>query len=615
MSVAGLQNGDSVTFYRVLKFSQDARTTGGWVADTGFTTLTEEQIRKMLAVELVAGTTDTYRQVAITTENQNQYGIDEGIAADIADMAEVSGVTFKTYTGTAGADGIAKVTGPDEGLYVAIITPARAGDLYNPVFVGVDYQTNTSNIWTVNLNDSYQPASMAKKGEITLEKNATNQTNNSDNKVQTANVGDVITFEVKTTIPEFANSYTNAVFKITDQLTTGLDLDTTSIHVYKGSSAADAVAANELTAADTYSEGKAFKLTTTEGSATTTPVASAAAGDKYEVNFYTQYLLGLGAKQPIYITYTAKVLDTAVTSVNIEDNTVTLNFSNNPTDTEGHGILKDETKHYTFDIDGNLLGEDNWKTTEVIKVGLDKDGKEILQTVNIHEGQTVGALEGAKFKLYVADSNSQTKIRNEEGTEINASVYTNDIYNADTEFVSDATGRITVANATVPGIRGLDAGTYYLVETEAPAGYIKAQNGVKIVINATIENVTHTQYYDSTTGTLYDTQDAGNTRTQITWDVPELKSYTVTMNGVATASYTMTNEKPNKGDNVTGAAPLIGAANETAASPYGKITNTQGVELPSTGGMGTTILYVGGSILVILAAILLITKRRMNAED
>ena len=404
MSVAGLQNGDSVTFYRVLKFSQDARTTGGWVADTGFTTLTEEQIRKMLAVELVAGTTDTYRQVAITTENQNQYGIDEGIAADIADMAEVSGVTFKTYTGTAGADGIAKVTGPDEGLYVAIITPARAGDLYNPVFVGVDYQTNTSNIWTVNLNDSYQPASMAKKGEITLEKNATNQTNNSDNKVQTANVGDVITFEVKTTIPEFANSYTNAVFKITDQLTTGLDLDTTSIHVYKGSSAADAVAANELTAADTYSEGKACKLTTTEGSATTTPVASAAAGDKYEVNFYTQYLLGLGAKQPIYITYTAKVLDTAVTSVNIEDNTVTLNFSNNPTDTEGHGILKDETKHYTFDIDGNLLGEDNWKTTEVIKVGLDKDGKEILQTVNIHEGQTVGALEGAKFKLYVADS-------------------------------------------------------------------------------------------------------------------------------------------------------------------------------------------------------------------
>ena len=615
MSVSGLQAGDTVTFYRVLKFSQDARTTGGWVADTGFNTLTEAEIRKMLALELVPNTTDTYRQVAITAANQDQYGIDENIAAKIADMAEASGVSFKSYTATA-SGGVASVNTPEEGLYVAIITPARAGDLYNPVFVGVDYHNNnTSNTWKVDLENSYQPASMAKKGEITLEKNATNQTNNRDEKVQTANVGDVITFEVKTTIPEFANSYTNAVFKITDQLTTGLDLDTTSIHVYRGSSATDAVAANELTAADTYSDGVAYKLTTTEGSATGTPVASAANGDKYEVKFFTQYLLGLGAKQPIYITYIAKVLDTAVTSVNIEDNTVTLNFSNNPTDSEGHGILKDETKHYTFDIDGNLLGKDNWKTTEVVKVGLDKDGKEITKTVNIHEGQTIGALEGAKFKLYVADSNSQTKIRNEEGTEINASVYTNDIYDSNTEFVSDATGRITVANDTVPGIRGLDAGTYYLVETEAPAGYIKAQNGVKIVINATIENETHTQYYDSTTGTLHDTQDAENTRTQITWDVPELKSYTVTMNGVATASYTMTNEKPDMGDKVTGAAPLIGAANETAASPYGKITNTQGVELPSTGGMGTTILYIGGSILVILAAVLLITKRRMNAED
>ena len=35
----------------------------------------------------------------------------------------------------------------------------------------------------------------------------------------------------------------------------------------------------------------------------------------------------------------------------------------------------------------------------------------------------------------------------------------------------------------------------------------------------------------------------------------------------------------------------------------------------STGGRDTTILYVGGSILVLAAVILLITKRRMNAED
>ena len=44
------------------------------------------------------------------------------------------------------------------------------------------------------------------------------------------------------------------------------------------------------------------------------------------------------------------------------------------------------------------------------------------------------------------------------------------------------------------------------------------------------------------------------------------------------------------------------------------VVNNKGSELPSTGGMGTTIFYVVGSILVLGAAILLITKKRMSAR-
>ena len=44
------------------------------------------------------------------------------------------------------------------------------------------------------------------------------------------------------------------------------------------------------------------------------------------------------------------------------------------------------------------------------------------------------------------------------------------------------------------------------------------------------------------------------------------------------------------------------------------VINQTGNELPSTGGMGTTIFYVVGSILLIGAAILLITKKRMSVE-
>ena len=44
-----------------------------------------------------------------------------------------------------------------------------------------------------------------------------------------------------------------------------------------------------------------------------------------------------------------------------------------------------------------------------------------------------------------------------------------------------------------------------------------------------------------------------------------------------------------------------------------QVINQKGTELPSTGGIGTTIFYVVGAILVIGAGVVLITKRRMDA--
>ena len=46
-----------------------------------------------------------------------------------------------------------------------------------------------------------------------------------------------------------------------------------------------------------------------------------------------------------------------------------------------------------------------------------------------------------------------------------------------------------------------------------------------------------------------------------------------------------------------------------------EIQNLSGTELPSTGGIGTTIFYVLGSILVVAAGVLLVTKKRMSGKD
>ena len=58
------------------------------------------------------------------------------------------------------------------------------------------------------------------------------------------------------------------------------------------------------------------------------------------------------------------------------------------------------------------------------------------------------------------------------------------------------------------------------------------------------------------------------------------------------------------------------AAAQTAAQPVAvaTIVNNAGQQLPSTGGIGTTIFYIVGAILVLGSGILLVTRRRMNAN-
>lgn len=53
---------------------------------------------------------------------------------------------------------------------------------------------------------------------------------------------------------------------------------------------------------------------------------------------------------------------------------------------------------------------------------------------------------------------------------------------------------------------------------------------------------------------------------------------------------------------------------ELTAAQVRKVENNTGTVLPSTGGIGTTIFYVVGSILVVAAGVLLVTKKRMGRE-
>lgn len=132
---------------------------------------------------------------------------------------------------------------------------------------------------------------------------------------------------------------------------------------------------------------------------------------------------------------------------------------------------------------------------------------------------------------------------------------------------SDGVYRVAVAGETAEvikagnvTIKGLAEGTYYLEETKAPEGYNRLNTRQPVEVNA---NSTSTTPLNTTTDAT---------------------------TGIITY---------NPDDNI----------------PATEIENLTGAELPSTGGIGTTIFYIAGGVLAVGAGILLVTKKRVGAKE
>ena len=215
----------------------------------------------------------------------------------------------------------------------------------------------------------------------------------------------------------------------------------------------------------------------------------------------------------------------------------------------------------TIEFSNNPYGDGKSKTpwdrviVFTFKVSVDKyttvDEKEV-------------ALPGAGFTLYKEVNDSTTKdaktgaaIKAELATKnaaIKAAALKDDAY-----YVIAAEVEVDAAGDTF-GFKGVDDGNYVLVETTIPAGY-NAWNAEEFTITAAHD---------------------------VTADEPQLTS-------------------------LTGGNLFTGAVDTGILS--GKVENNSGVELPETGGIGTTIFYVLGGLLVAAAVVLLVTKKRMSSAE
>ena len=278
----------------------------------------------------------------------------------------------------------------------------------------------------------------------------------------------------------------------------------------------------------------------------------------WKIEFTKEYLQKRTAATVVTIEYKAKITD-AAKNVNPETNDVTIEYSRDPNNEENHGKKEDKTTHYTFDIDAGLQGDTEYTTSEIIKVAVDANGQPILEEKEYSNKEKHHPLAGAKFKLYKDEACTQP--------------YTNSEITESTEFTTDAMGRME--------IKGLDEGIYYLKETSPAPGYTLITTPVKFEITASYKEVPAT-----------DTCNA----------YQELDYYEVKVNGTATSHYTIENGTVKKTD--AGAAGDVGT----------EIVNKQGHSLPSTGGIGTTLFYIIGSILALGAGILLVVRRRMSMQ-
>ena len=177
------------------------------------------------------------------------------------------------------------------------------------------------------------------------------------------------------------------------------------------------------------------------------------------------------------------------------------------------------------------------------------------------DGSNQKPLTGADFRLdkFIKDENGADTYKGVEGTWTDVTTLGSGDNKPSKTKETLGTGDDAAENAKFT-FKGLDDGYYRLVETATPEGYNTiADKYFEITANHTVEGLQSLAGTDGSTFNLTATKAEGKLE--------------------------------------------------------GDIENNQGTELPSTGGMGTTILYVAGSILVLAAAILLVTKRRMNAED
>lgn len=299
-----------------------------------------------------------------------------------------------------------------------------------------------------------------------------------------ADVGQLVMFTVTGEVPD-TTGYTTYTYKIEDTMTSGLLFNST-LSEFKVTFGTE-----KIDVTPTYKDN-GFTLT-------------------FDMTDYQEYV-----GEVITIAYKAKVTEEAVDS-DTTKNSVTLTYSNNP---------KEDTTLTTTPIEVPVYSSE----INVIKV----DAKD----ENIKLAGAIFVIKNADDKYYQAKDSEGNIITGVATTETVALVSWVDTEEEATKLVTEDSGTIV--------FEGVENGTYYLVEVEAPDGYNKLTGPVTVKVGYNEE------------GTNLETVAVSHTET---------------------------------------------------------VENSTGTKLPQTGGIGTKLFIIIGSLLAVASGAILIVNKRMSKEN
>lgn len=378
--------------------------------------------------------------------------------------------------------------------------------------------------------------------------------------VNEAGIGESVKYEITGTLPSNIADYKEYFYRFTDTLSKGLTYNDDMVITVNG---------KDVT--------KYFYKNATEYSETTGTTITVAIQDLLALENLTDPAVGTITKDTkIVLTYSATVNEHAEINA-ANPNNVDLEYSNNPNDS-GEGTTtpppenpsepaptkptgktpKDEVETYVTEVHINKVdGKNNPLNGAEFEISGTSLKKIIVKTEEFTEdaGGTYYKLKDGTYTTEAPKTDDEsTEDVNEDNTAYYESTTTKYKMEVKSEVKEVAEGVTLKSYVDANGkltFSGLGEGEYTIKETTTPAGY------------NTISDITLKVEFDEAS-----------------------KTFTYTWSGGATGNTNTIN-----------------------------VVNQAGSTLPETGGMGTTLFYIVGGILVLAAVVLLVTKKRMSSAE